>query len=146
MCLLGQSYEVNVELEGGIEATSGGDLAAAFHRAYEARYGRAGLEFPIQVLTWRLAASGAVAHGPSLARAQARSLRRHDAAAPGSRPAYFPDLGFVDCPVHSRYALSAGTVLAGPAVIEEDECTTVVAPGETVAVDEFANLVIERTA
>ena len=46
-------------------------------------------------------------------------------------------------PVYDRYALKPGERLAGPAVIEERESTTVVDPGADVVVDPHGNLVVE---
>lgn len=57
----------------------------------------------------------------------------------GKRSAWF-DGGFVDTAVYDRYALTPDTLIEGPAIIEERESTTVVAPGDTVRVDEALNL------
>ena len=53
--------------------------------------------------------------------------------------------GFVTTPVYRRERLLAGHVLAGPAIVEQMDSTTVVLPGQAAVVDEHANLVI-RTA
>jgi N-methylhydantoinase A len=64
-----------------------------------------------------------------------------------TRPVYFAEAGdYVDCPIYDRYALGAGASLAGPAVVEEFDSTTVVHPGFDVRVDGRGNLVIERRA
>lgn len=47
-----------------------------------------------------------------------------------------------ETPVHRRSGLKLGALFSGPAIIEQLDCTTVVGPGEDVAVDEFGNLVI----
>ena len=61
------------------------------------------------------------------------------------RDVYFAETdGYVDCPIYDRYALPAGASLAGPAVIEEFDSTTVLHPGFAVRVDETGNLIIER--
>jgi N-methylhydantoinase A/oxoprolinase/acetone carboxylase beta subunit len=44
--------------------------------------------------------------------------------------------------VYDRYALAPGMQLAGPAIIEERESTSVLPPGSTAAVDEYANLIV----
>jgi len=49
----------------------------------------------------------------------------------------------VDTPSYDRAALLANNCIAGPAVIEEYASTTVVHPGDVVAVDAFGNLVIK---
>jgi N-methylhydantoinase A/oxoprolinase/acetone carboxylase beta subunit len=45
--------------------------------------------------------------------------------------------------VYDRYDLAAGTSLTGPAIVEERESTTVLPPGVTATVDEYANLIAE---
>ena len=60
------------------------------------------------------------------------------------RRAYFPEArGYADTPVYDRYELAAGTILTGPAIVEERESTTVLPPGVTATVDEYANLIAE---
>ena len=60
------------------------------------------------------------------------------------RRAYFPETGgWVDCPVYDRYKLAAGLEIAGPAIVEECESTSVLPPGVVATVDEYANLLVE---
>src|SRR5690606_38513963 len=55
----------------------------------------------------------------------------------------FPEVrDFVDTPVYDRYALAQGLEIQGPAIIEEDESTTVVPPGDRVEVSAGGSLVI----
>jgi N-methylhydantoinase A/oxoprolinase/acetone carboxylase beta subunit len=44
--------------------------------------------------------------------------------------------------VLDRYAMRQGDIYAGPALVEERESTTVVLPGDTVALSANGNLVI----
>ena len=65
----------------------------------------------------------------------------------GRNQAYFPEAdGHVDCPVYDRYALAVGAVIEGPALIQEDESTTVLGPAERARIDAFGNLVAELLA
>src|SRR2546426_483903 len=60
----------------------------------------------------------------------------------GRRRAYFPETnGWVECPVYARYGLAAGSQIAGPAIVEERESTSVLPPGVVAAVDEYATLI-----
>jgi N-methylhydantoinase A len=60
---------------------------------------------------------------------------------------YFAEAGgYGDCPIYDRYALGAGAHLAGPAVVEEFDSTTVVHPGYGLRVDDHGNLIIEKEA
>ena len=49
---------------------------------------------------------------------------------------------FVDCPVFDRGDLGPGVRLAGPAVVEQMDTTTVVHPGQVIVVDGWGNLLI----
>ena len=68
--------------------------------------------------------------------------RSTGAARKGTRAAWF-DGGFVDTPVYDRYALAPGAHIAGPAIIEEREATTIIPPGDSVTVDATGTLAID---
>jgi N-methylhydantoinase A len=52
--------------------------------------------------------------------------------------------GAVDTPVYVRAGLPAGTKLAGPAVIDQLDSTTLVPPGWRAEVDEWLNIRMHR--
>ena len=67
------------------------------------------------------------------------------AALQGKRSVYFKESGGeVECPIYEREALGAGDEFSGPAIIEEWNTTTVVYPGQNVAVDTYGNLIITQ--
>ena len=45
--------------------------------------------------------------------------------------------------LHDRAALSPGQHFAGPAIVAQDDCTSIVPPGFAARVDGWGNLVIE---
>jgi N-methylhydantoinase A/oxoprolinase/acetone carboxylase beta subunit len=49
-----------------------------------------------------------------------------------------------EVPVHERAALPSGTGLRGPALIVEDQTTTVVGDGWVAAVNALGHLVLDR--
>jgi len=138
---VGQGYELTVPVPSGeLDATALARVRATFDEVYAARYGYANPREPVEVVTWKLSAVGG---SPRIALAKAQTEAR-GGAVKGSRRAYFPEArGYVDTPVYDRYALAAGARLTGPAIVEERESTTVLPPGATAAVDEYANLVVE---
>ena len=70
-----------------------------------------------------------------------RTDRGRAAALKGRRRAWSPERGaFADVPVYDRYALAAGEVVEGPAIVEEREATTVVPDACTLTVDDALNL------
>ena len=61
----------------------------------------------------------------------------------GRRPAYFPEFReHRETTVYDRAALAAGTVLQGPAIIEEPESTLVVGPGGACEVLPSGNIIV----
>jgi len=58
---------------------------------------------------------------------------------------YFPQTrASVECPVYTRAMLQAGSVMAGPAIIEQYDSTTVVDIGWQGQVDRWGNVVLEK--
>ncbi len=138
---VGQGYELSVPVPGGrLDADALVRVRASFDEVYAARYGYANPAEPVEIVTWKLSAVGG-APRIALAKAATRSVGE---SRKGTRRAYFPETrGYVDTPIYDRYALAAGTSLSGPAIVEERESTTVLPPGLTAAVDEYANLIAE---
>lgn len=62
--------------------------------------------------------------------------------APRSRPVHFSD-GWADCQVIDRFALRSDEQLAGPAIVEQTDTTTLIPPGAAARVDAFGNLIID---
>jgi N-methylhydantoinase A len=99
----------------------------------------------VQIVTARVIAVGATAK-PELAAAPvaARSVPLETRALRKRRDVWNADAdGFTPTPIYARDRLVAGDAFAGPAVIEQYDATTYVAPGWHVHVDVFGDLVIE---
>ncbi|HEU4368856.1 MAG TPA: hydantoinase/oxoprolinase family protein [Methylomirabilota bacterium] len=137
----GQGYELTVPVPAGpLDAAALARVRAAFDEIYAARYGYAQPAEPVEAVTWKLSAIGGTPRVtlPKAATSPAAGVVK------GRRRAYFPEAGgWVDCPVHDRYGLAAGMQLAGPAIVEERESTSVLPPGAVATVDEYANLIVE---
>jgi N-methylhydantoinase A len=56
---------------------------------------------------------------------------------------YF-DGGWKETPIYDRTELRPGNAVAGPAVVVQDDTTTVIEPGFKGAVDSFGNILIEE--
>jgi N-methylhydantoinase A len=136
---VGQAYEVQVVLPDGPVAALGADaLAAAFEARYRALYKRTLPGGRFEALTWRLQAQGP----PPPGRFQLALRRDAEVAKRGERDALFPGHGRLACVVLDRDGLRPGDAFAGPALVEEDETTTVVGPGASVEVDEARRLLV----
>jgi N-methylhydantoinase A/oxoprolinase/acetone carboxylase beta subunit len=137
---VGQGYELTVPVPSGpLDARALATVRKRFDEIYAARYGYSSPDEAVEIVTWKLSAIGGA---PRISLARAATTTGRDPRK-GERPAYFPERGgFVDTPVYDRYALTAGTTIAGPAIVEERESTTVLPPGATATVDAYANLVV----
>ena len=68
-----------------------------------------------------------------------------DAAVTGRRRVYFSEAGgWTTAAVFDRYGFLAGNRIAGPAIIEEDDATTILPPEWSAEVDAHGNLVLTQ--
>ena len=125
----GQNYELSVPVpDGPITAQTLTALGAGFAEAHQRMYGFLAEEEPVQLVTFRAEATGIVPK----ATLQAQDENGPDAspARTGSRKAWLPEAGgWTECPVYDRDRLRPGNHIAGPAIIEQMDTTTVVLPG-----------------
>ena len=137
---VGQSHELTLPLTTETLGPAQLDqLLEQFHRTHDRAYGFSAPEEDVELVSVRLSAIGQIAK-PELA-PLAKATGK--ATAKGYRPVYFAESkGFVDCPVYDRYALGAGAVVQGPAIVEEIDSTTVVHPQHQVRVDEVGQMVL----
>lgn len=113
-------------------------LVAAFHAEHEREYNFRRDDAPVDIYRLNLRAIGVVPKA---------ELRAHDGdgrmpAPVGHRTAWFEGTGPVETPVYRRVDLPAGARLAGPAVVEQLDATTVIPPGAAAEVDRFLNILI----
>jgi N-methylhydantoinase A len=141
----GQNYELPIQVpDGPIVAATLDALAAGFAAAHRRAYGFVAEGDPIQLVTFRLEATGIVPK----ARLVAQPDCGPDASAAriGERAVWLPEArGFVACDVFDRDRLRAGNRITGPAIIEQMDATTVVLPGMIAWVEPYMNLILEAT-
>ncbi len=136
MRLVGQMHEIAVDLPAGeITAGSVEALRAAFARAYAARYTTPPAGARFEAISFRVRCLGPV---PELS-LESASPGGGAGSLKGTRRAWFGG-AWHETPVHDRYALMPGASIAGPAIIEEREATTILAPGDALTVDAARNL------
>lgn len=140
----GQGSEVTVELPAA-SSDWAEDVARRFTAAYVELYGHAVPEdVPVEAITWRVRSSGPV---PEAVMTVAAGTDESGRAVVAHRDAFFPQADdYVRTPVYSRYRLAPGTVLDGPALVEEKESTLVVPPGATCRVMPDFSLVVDLDA
>ena len=137
---VGQSHELTLPLT--TEALGPAQLEQLleqFHRTHDRAYGFSAPGEDVELVSVRLSAIGQIAK-PALA---PLAKATEEATAKGHRPVYFAESeGYVDCPVYDRYALGAGAIVRGPAIIEEIDSTTVVHPHYQVRIDDLGQMVL----
>lgn len=142
----GQGHEIDVPLPAHlVDAPFGpesmAELLAAFDRTYRSLYTRVIPGMVAEVLTWRLRVSTVVDPPDGVEEPEARDhpiARRHRVLD--------PDTGWRDFALVDRTELAPGDRVAGPALVIEDQTTTVVAPNFDLTVDARHHLVLTRGA
>lgn len=135
----GQSFELAVPMPGGnVDASALAEVLARFHAAHEAAYGYAMPERAVEVVNLRLAVR--ILRPPPPAPLPEPVPGSTDDAIVARREVWFAGTGYVVAPVYRREKLAIEADLAGPAVVEQMDATTVVPPGARLAVDPLGNL------
>jgi len=140
---LGQGYELEVPVAAG--ALIDTDLVETYERFHEAHrqvYGFASLDSPLEVVNLRVTALARMPR-PSMEPATLNGATSPRGAHLGERQVYFRG-SFVPTAIYSRDRLTPGDVIAGPAIVQQLDSTTVVWPEHTARVDAYHNLVLER--
>jgi N-methylhydantoinase A len=135
----GQSHILPVAIESA--AITVDALRGAFAAAYWKRFG---VELPeIRPVLVNL-------HTAVIGKRKAVALRTIAAGRPRAtladarrttRAVWF-DGGWLETPVYVREALPLAATFVGPAIVEQLDCTTVIEPGNRVAVDPIGNLIV----
>jgi 5-oxoprolinase (ATP-hydrolysing)/N-methylhydantoinase A len=136
MRMVGQLHEINVPLPNGlITAASLSAIRTAFDTVYQSRYTAVPQSAAIEALSFRVCVRGPV---PNIS-VVVPDVSPSNPALKSIRRAYF-GAGFVETVVYDRYALRPGMTIAGPAIVEEREATTILPPGDRLTVDDAGNL------
>lgn len=135
----GQGHELNVPAGSALDIPA---LRAGFERIHTQMYGYTVPEEPIQITTFRAEAVASVAKAPI--RAFPPASGPVSDAILTTREVYLPELGgFTPAPVYDRDRLGPGHVIAGPAIVEQMDSTTLILAGQTATVDPYLNLIVE---
>ena len=136
----GQGYEIPVPCPAHpLQDVDLKQLRATFDQQHRTMFGHMAPEEPVEIVSYRVRGIGLVPPvgmpkfkptGTTLADAQ-REMRR----------VRF-DGREIDCPVYQRERLDVGLTVAGPAILDQFDCTTVICPGQTARVDEWKNLIV----
>jgi len=143
MRFVGQGNEIEVPVPPPGDGWTAG-VRQRFVEQYRERFGTVVPQHvDVEILSWRVTARGPEPD----ARLRLAPSDLHGVSAVGERPAYFPQAGgYVRTPVYDRYRLPPDARVDGPALVEEDESTLVLAPGMTGSVGKDGSIVVRLRA
>ncbi len=138
----GQGHEIAVELP--VRDLTAGDrstIRELFEAVYRRLYSRPIPGVDIEILSWVVAV-----RAPSEGHLAAPARERPSDPKPASRrPIFDPDVGeFQQVPIYWRPDLAPGARISGPAVIAEDETSTVVSARFDARIDRFGYIELTR--
>jgi N-methylhydantoinase A len=137
-----QVWDLSIPLEGeGVpDEAALKRLIESFHDAHERIFAVREPGQKIEMSQWKGRVVASTAKPPLGVKRQPASEPQRT---PRPRPAYFPELGEVEIPVHLGAQLESGARLEGPALIIEPETTIVVYPGWSAHVTSLGNYKLE---
>jgi len=138
----GQGHEITVDLpDGDFTAASREKLIKLYEEGYAATFGRTIPGLGVEIMNWtlRLAAEQAAMPKSPPQPADIPAKPR------GSRPVYDPaEQDMKDVSVYHRADLTIGSFVPGPAVIAEDETTTIVPKSFAARISPIGAILLEK--
>ena len=138
----GQGHEITVALpDGEFTAGSRQTLIKLYEEGYAATFGRTIPGLTVEIMNWTLRLA---AEQPPVPKCPPQPADK-PAKARGRRPVYDPaDQDMKDVPVYHRTDLSIGSYVPGPAVIAEDETTTIVPKSFAARLSPIGAILLEK--
>jgi N-methylhydantoinase A len=138
----GQGFEIHVDLPPGpIDASYTTKIIAAFNEAYRRKHKFLDPEGIVEAVDWTLVATlpsrpdaAVIGHPPGAAQGRRAGTRR----------AWFPQAGgYTETPIIDRSGLANGATLAGPAIVEDPDCTTLIQPGDVARMSPLGHIIVD---
>ena len=144
----GQGYELRTPLEGlygeRLDEQSLARVRVRFDERHAQIHGHAAKERPVEVLSYRLRTRVSVPkYQPRQEPAPERPASA-ERAIKGRRMIYCTAEEAVPATLYERDRLAIGSMLPGPAIVEQFDATIVVPPGWTARTDRHRNLILEK--
>jgi N-methylhydantoinase A len=138
----GQGHEITVDMPpGDFTAASKQKLIDLYEKGYAATFGRTIPGLDVEIMNWTLRLAAEQPAVPKIATQPADIPSK----ARGSRLVYDPaDQDMKDVSVYHRSDLVIGSVMPGPAVIAEDETTTIVPKSFTARITPIGAILLEK--
>ena len=142
----GQGYELRTPLDGlftdHLTAQSIEAARARFDERHAQIHGHAAKERPVEVVSYRLRVRVTVPKYEP--RAQPAPAKPAAAVPKGKRRVHVGAKDSIEATLYERDGLDIGVTIAGPAIVEQFDATTVIPQGWTARVDDYRNLILER--
>jgi N-methylhydantoinase A len=146
----GQGYELRTPLaglySGRLSAASLTAARARFDERHAQIHGHAAKNQAVEVVSYRLRLRVTVPKYQPQAEAAPAAARPVSTAAKGKRRLHLGGAAAVEAAVYERDRLDIGVVVAGPAIVEQFDATTVIPPGWSARVDAYRNLMLSKDA
>lgn len=145
MCYQGQTHTVEVPLQslsssGKVQLTETG-IREAFETRYRQSYGRPLEGLAERMLNLRVSVIG---RRPRFDLSLLAPTNTEGDFHTGERAVWIGD-GWYETPIYERLTLPVGSVVSGPAILEQSDATIFIEPGMCGEVDGFGNLIIQST-
>jgi N-methylhydantoinase A len=139
---VGQGHEIRIRVPvRRLTQADGAKLRAEFERLYRQIYGLTIAGMEAEAITWSVTASSRTAPPKRAKSARATSAPKHKA----KRKVYDAALGkMVDTPIYWRFDMAPGSRIKGPAIIAEDETSTIVGANFTARIDGLGYIMLEK--
>ena len=131
-------------LAGNLDKRAIVDMFDSLHAAHETAYGYSYKAVQqVELVNLRVAGLGKMAEV-----VLSQVAEGEDGNIPESRlrDVYFADGGWRETPVYERTRLTAGSILAGPAIVEQYDSTILILPQQWAETDRLGNLIIRTAA
>jgi N-methylhydantoinase A len=144
----GQGYELRTPLDGLFDGRVSAATLAAARMRFDARHaqihGHSATDRPVEIISYRLRLRVEVPkfRPREEASSSPRPVRN---ACKGERAISFDGAHGVMSTLYERDKLDPGATLSGPAIVEQFDATTVIAPGWRATVDGFRNLILSKS-
>jgi len=134
----GQSYELTLSIPGNslIEEDIK-IIIRRFHRLHQQSYGYCRENAPVEIVTLRLTATGALPKISPLSQTGAKEINIS-----GTRQVYLSG-EYHQVPVYARQQIGPGWRTEGPAIVTQVDTTTLIWPGDRAYCDRWGNIIIE---
>ena len=117
-------------------------IRSRFEDTHKQRYNFELPDSPLEIATLRVVGRGTIA-GVTLTESENGTGDDASGAVMRTDEAYFGG-EWMASPIYDRNGLRPGNVVEGPAIVQQDDTTTVIEPGYRGAVDRFGNILIEE--